>query len=70
MKQTKKVSKKDKVITHLMFNGTISKKDAQDLGVERLSMHIHRLRQFYIIDNVIVDGKFVHYKLIELKKSK
>jgi hypothetical protein len=70
MKQTKKVSKKDKVITHLMFNGTISKEDAQDLGVQRLSMHIHRLRQFYIIDNVIVNGKFVHYKLIELKKSK
>ena len=61
------VSQKNKVITHLMMNGTISKAEAKEMAVNRLPMHIFRLRKMYKIDNVIVDGKFVHYKLIEFK---
>ena len=65
--EMRKVSQKDKVITHLMVYGTISKQQAKDLGISKLPMHIHRLRKLYKIDNVIVDGKFSRYKLIEYK---
>lgn len=61
------VSQKDRVIAHLMVHGTISKKDALGMGIKRLPMIILRLRKLYKIDNVIVDGKFSHYKLIEYK---
>jgi hypothetical protein len=69
MVETQKVAQKDRVILHMMKFGTISKGDAQDLEVKRLPMHIFRLRQEYKIDNVIVNGKFSHYKLIGLKSN-
>lgn len=61
------VSQKDLVMAHLMVHGTISKNDALKMGIKRLPMIILRLRKLYKIDNVIVDGKFSHYKLIEYK---
>jgi hypothetical protein len=67
MKETKKASQKDVVIAHLMVHGTISKAEAKSMGIFRLPMIILRLRKLYKIDNVIVDGKFAHYKLIEYK---
>lgn len=61
------VSQKSLVIAHLMVHGTISKEDAMIMGIKRLPMIILRLRKLYKIDNVIIDGKFSHYKLIEYK---
>lgn len=65
--ETKKASQKDVVICHLMAFGTISKADAKSMGIARLPMIILRLRKLYKIDNIIIDGKFAHYKLIEYK---
>lgn len=62
-----KVSQKDKVIAYLNVHGKISKEDAKELGISKLPMYIHRLRKHYIIDNIIVDGKFSHYKMIRFK---
>lgn len=55
------------VITEMMLNGSITFSRADELGVKRLAGVIFRLRKHYKIDNVIVDGKFSHYKLIKYK---
>lgn len=60
-----KADQKNIVITELMLNGTIDFERAKQLGVKRLAGVIFRLRKQYKIDNVIVDGKFSHYKLIK-----
>jgi hypothetical protein len=62
-----KVDQKNIVITELMVNGTIDFARAKELGIKRLAGVIFRLRKHYKIDNVIVDGKFSHYKLIKYK---
>jgi hypothetical protein len=62
-----KVDHKNTVITEMMIHGTISFERAKELGVKGLAGVIFRLRKIYDIDNVVVDGKFLHYKLIKLK---
>ena len=62
-----KVDQKQIVITELMVNGTIDFERAKELGIKRLAGVIFRLRKHYKIDNVVVDGKFSHYKLIKHK---
>jgi hypothetical protein len=62
-----KVDQKNIVITEMMVNGTIDFARAKELGVNRLSSVIFRLRKHYEIMNVVEDGKFVHYKLIRYK---
>lgn len=65
--QPQKFDQKNIVITELMINGTIDFARAKELGVKRLAGVIFRLRKNYKIDNVIVNGKFSHYKLIKFK---
>jgi hypothetical protein len=62
-----KIDQKNIVITELMVNGTISFDRAKELGVKRLAGVIFRLRKSYKIDNIVVDGKFSHYKLVKYK---
>ena len=62
-----KIDQKQIVINELMVNGTITFERAKELGVKRLAGVIYRLRKLHRIDNVIVDGKFSHYKLIEFR---
>lgn len=62
-----KIDQKNIVITELMVNGTITFDRAKELGVKRLAGVIFRLRKSYKIDNVVVDGKFSHYKLVRYK---
>ncbi len=63
--QKRKADQKNIVISELMLNGTIDFERAKQLGVKRLAGVIFRLRKQYKIDNVIVDGKFSHYKLVK-----
>lgn len=58
---------KNVVISELMLNGRIDFKRAKELGIKRLPSVIFRLRKHHKIENVIVNGKFSHYELIQAK---
>lgn len=62
-----KMDQKQIVITELLNYGKIDFERAKELGIKRLAGVIFRLRKHHRIDNVIVDGKFSHYKLVHYR---